>query len=1032
MRQSGLGRRYAVYAIILGLGIVALIVQRALTLDQEEELAQISMQHDQMLAGQREQMRAEVKARQAEQERLRPERERREAESRARQAALAEQKARQGTIASLKPEVWRLTILPSDDTSVPATAMLSGLAAADPQKPPQHCDILAHEIVRQAWLIALREGLGVATRDESLGESLLTDAEAAPDSPSPIELEVHARVARDQVEVALLRSTGNEQPTEVWRRETPVNKQPAVDYMALMKLAEQWSRDDFVEALKQQGVSATEPPPPTNAGIDAPVAKRLCRLNVLDQFLAIRELHQSLREQGASPQIVGGLVRAYANLGLLTEFHWSQAHKAMKARAALYAQRLCREQPGSPWGLWHRSYACALTGLHKQALDDLESAARLAAQEGGQNNLPPPWIELIDAYCHFDAKRLDALAPDEELAQLTGMLQFLASESRETPTYTIKNGMAALRQSPENFRIIDMLCDVGGIGHLHQLTEAGPAILQGVLLKRLPQTAELPDDLAKSLKSAALKQTVDEARLVEELAAAGRADRHEPCWAAFAQIVSETQFVHVWRRGYFLRFQWSVPAEEYLQQSWPLVARHRHRQYLQQILYDVGRPKETAADLLSRLDQIALPATRQAELARLLLRCGVDQKMQHELLTTHSLQCDEIYSELAALSEVILDHRINELKQRLEAVSPHGLQTAVCQVLLGKIDPHLEKLEREGTAQPLILKKIATRLYQPQDSVTQRIVLRQYIELSPDYWAYRRLADIYKDAGDVLKWKDVLDEYLDTTEPALEHARVRTDIALDFMSRQQWQRAEPYAAEAARSYAAWAMHCAVQCYEGMGDLKQAQLWFGRLAQRYPRHAGQYAAWCKQHGLEAPKDLGDIGQDQLEELFERLPPEQLYVVAAQFLLRSQWESALSVFQKAHVASKDARSRCFNGMFTVLMAEQLHKPELRDQTLRNVADVSDASQARSKQVAQWMQQTLAAEKDSPLGTEAIDALLQDASVEDQVNLNYFVARFLELRGHINAAQQHYAAAAGVAGGETFLTHRLAKAALEATPQ
>src|SRR5690606_14193752 len=126
--------------------------------------------------------------------------------------------------------------------------------------------------------------------------------------------------------------------------------------------------------------------------------------------------------------------------------------------------------------------------------------------------------------------------------------------------------------------------------------------------------------------------------------------------------------------------------------------------------------------------------------------------------------------------------------------------------------------------------------------------------------SYSMLAQSYKDDGDPVKWKELLDEYLESTEPTLEHARVRVDIAQDFMSRQQWHRAEPYAAEAAESYAAWAMHCAVQCYEGMGDLKRAQLWFGRLAERYPNHAQQYAAWCQKHGLPVPQGIGQVDLD----------------------------------------------------------------------------------------------------------------------------------------------------------------------------
>ena len=159
----------------------------------------------------------------------------------------------------------------------------------------------------------------------------------------------------------------------------------------------------------------------------------------------------------------------------------------------------------------------------------------------------------------------------------------------------------------------------------------------------------------------------------------------------------------------------------------------------------------------------------------------------------------------------------------------------------------------------------------------------------------------------------------------------------------------------------------------------------------------------------------------------MPPEQLFVLGAQFLMRSEWEAALSVFQKAHVANKDARARCFNGMFTVLLAEQLAKPELRDQTLRNLAKTSDPAQLKSRRLAEWLQRMLAGDPQSVPDMAPVDQLLQDASIEDQVNLNYFVGRFLELRGHADASREYYTRATDVKGGETFLTHRLAQAAI-----
>ena len=76
------------------------------------------------------------------------------------------------------------------------------------------------------------------------------------------------------------------------------------------------------------------------------VYDRLGRMAFTDQFAAVRALHAAIRTDGPSPSRLAALSRAYANLGLLTEFQWDAASLAYKARAILYAQRLCDDRAG--------------------------------------------------------------------------------------------------------------------------------------------------------------------------------------------------------------------------------------------------------------------------------------------------------------------------------------------------------------------------------------------------------------------------------------------------------------------------------------------------------------------------------------------------------------------------------------------------------------------------------------------------------------------------------------------------------------
>src|SRR5690606_13160960 len=141
------------------------------------------------------------------------------------------------------------------------------------------------------------------------------------------------------------------------------------DLTVLVEAAARLSRTAFPEALKRAGYRDARAHANGEAAAAGPVPERIEReleeLETLSQFVAVRQLHQRIAQDGPSPELLGALVRGYANLGSLTEFHWNAVHKAFKARALLYAQRMTQADPQSTWALWHRAYARALAGLHK-------------------------------------------------------------------------------------------------------------------------------------------------------------------------------------------------------------------------------------------------------------------------------------------------------------------------------------------------------------------------------------------------------------------------------------------------------------------------------------------------------------------------------------------------------------------------------------------------------------------------------------------------------------------------------------------
>ena len=137
------------------------------------------------------------------------------------------------------------------------------------------------------------------------------------------------------------------------------------------------------------------------------------------QFVAVRSLHQEIRNSGENPEILDALVRGYANLALLTRFNFSGASKTYMARSLLYAERLVAHTGSSPLALYTRAYARGLAGFSRLALEDI-SAAKKKQDGEGTKPIVPDWLAVMDAWCHYN------LADMQALAEATGSSRNLA------------------------------------------------------------------------------------------------------------------------------------------------------------------------------------------------------------------------------------------------------------------------------------------------------------------------------------------------------------------------------------------------------------------------------------------------------------------------------------------------------------------------------------------------------------------------------------------------------------------------------
>ncbi len=662
-----------------------------------------------------------------------------------------------------------------------------------------HLDILPRELVRQAVLIAARDELGLVTRDLVIGDS---PAESAIGKEGEEEhVEVVSFIRDRQLHERIYR-VANEHVESLFAHDTPVGGQaPDLDMIKLIATAEAQSRQDFPKALRSLGLHGKSNGVKEGAAPDLPrqVEGQLSSLGFSQTLAAVRELHMAMRSSGETPSVVGALVRGYAQLGVLSEFHWNPAHKAFKARALLYAQRLVAHDPKQPWGLWHRAFAMALVGYHRDALADLDEAKKLA----GPAAKPPAWLALIDAAARCDVRRLTGQqGPHERLAAL---LRMITLEFPTTTAISLRAAREVVILDPLCFRAHDAMCQYEGVSNLHVATEVGPQVLQQVFAADLASLKTLPASLKDRL--GAQPEVV---ALADMLAKAGAsdADDGEPSWGALAQMIRETRFVQVARRLEFMKVWWGVPVDEYWNQVRAEVATHRYRPFLETLVLP---PREKAQKYLEIVEKIDLTDIENTSYAMNRNFSGTQRprgKAAWEMTWAHM---DSTTRELSLTQshEQVKYHaaRAHEI-MKVSPYNPYARRTLIEQEW-DKVKDDVKTWEKEAGDAPAVLGAIGFHFSAQKQYDDAQRALTRYIELSPDLWAYRRLAENFRDQGKIDRWQETLDDFLNKVEDlGLDHSNVRIEVADYFMARKEWDKAAPYAEEAAQSWSQRSMACA--------------------------------------------------------------------------------------------------------------------------------------------------------------------------------------------------------------------------------
>ena len=173
--------------------------------------------------------------------------------------------------------------------------------------------------------------------------------------------------------------------------------------------AEKLSRTTLVELLKEAGFSGKANQWKPDATMPAHVEPLLAEMTFTSQFQAVRGVARGDPRRRRIARALGRPGPWLCEPGPADGVSVAPGDKVFKARALLYAQRMVARDEHSAQARWHRPYALAVIGLHKDALDNLDAAEKEAKAAGasdgrsaglgavGAGILPVPDIDRLAA-----------------------------------------------------------------------------------------------------------------------------------------------------------------------------------------------------------------------------------------------------------------------------------------------------------------------------------------------------------------------------------------------------------------------------------------------------------------------------------------------------------------------------------------------------------------------------------------------------------------------------------------------------------
>ncbi len=883
----------------------------------------------------------------------------------------------------------------------------------DAERAKKVTGLLPRELARQAFLIAAREELGLATRDQSLRETSLSD--------SKIELLLTVDATLDGNCLIKISQHEGDKEKAIWSKTLEFQPNSKQTYPSLITQLETLSRGEFVDLLVELGAEKpTEDPSEETKAKDEPPSEQqlaeldqqLSEVDLTAQFLTVRKIRQLLDSQGESPELLGRLANAYANLGFLTEGYWGATSRVLKARSLIYAERLRAKYDDYLFGRWHWAYARALAGIHFAALEQLDDPLPEGIDIGDLPSLPA-WAEMIEPYCQYDTEGLGQLAETgNHWARYLRFWSFYLSDEKRRINSTAEETM---NDCPLAFNLYSPLAHKGSLGTMHRVSRASMSAMYYACANGWAENAELPAAVQEAASQPPTKASpligwgsVLEALREEE-------DHADPSWQILATMLEDTA-VHVAAGNLYIASCGSTEQSKvpYVEAFLPALKNHPHRGYFVSRKFSAKNEPEEVTK-----------ACRDLRFVDPSLWIGSDTYYvwSHKNSRDESVGYDGYYGasrDFTANSLFVnskrkkLDDKFRiMLLRELKKISPYSPMVLVNEIK-GQLKEAKQTKPEELAAWEERAGFSATAWHQLGEFYLKRLEYENSCRcyetsfgLSPTYTTARDWGWAYEYAKELDKVVPTMKLYLEEEDFGLGHSNIHYEIARFYLRHNRAEEAKPHALESAQSWSGRGLSIAAKVCERLELHEEAEKWFHELSESYPTYSGlNWYLWLRRSGIE----------DDIEEgrrlALQQLGPQALqdctsagWWPLAYYLMENDLDRAL---KKMRLQQKEVPG-LYSDSFLLAIALDRDDKKLMEQALDKLKEWADKEvdpdKPWSTRFAKAVTTIMAAESADQIPLEEFDPLIRDDnSAFGWCDACYFLSKFFEARGFSEHAARY----------------------------